>query len=106
MAFDLETVKATVKSFADEVRRVLPVAKVYLYGSYAKGQANDYSDVDVCIFLTSFEDKTWFDIMGILLKISAKYEMYIEPVVFEMSDFEDKDEIIVCEALSTGIEIL
>jgi predicted nucleotidyltransferase len=51
MVFDIETVKATVKIYADEVRQVMPISKVYLYGSYAKGTANEYSDVDVFSYI-------------------------------------------------------
>jgi predicted nucleotidyltransferase len=41
MAFDIEKVKAMVKTYADEVRQLMPVGKIFLYGSYAKGTATD-----------------------------------------------------------------
>ncbi|MDR0676034.1 MAG: nucleotidyltransferase domain-containing protein [Elusimicrobiota bacterium] len=48
MALDIEKVKITVKTYADEVRLKMPVVKVFLYGSYARGNPTKYSDVDVC----------------------------------------------------------
>jgi predicted nucleotidyltransferase len=54
MALGLEIVSAAVKSYANKVRQILPVEKVVLYGSYAKGNATKHSDVDVCFFLASF----------------------------------------------------
>jgi predicted nucleotidyltransferase len=104
MAFDIEKVKSTVKLYADEIRQILPVGKVFLYGSYAKGSATEYSDVDVCFFLTSYQDETWREIMLKLLDLSYKYKLDIEPNVFEVSDFYT-DNPFVKEVLRTGIEI-
>jgi predicted nucleotidyltransferase len=105
MAFNIEEISLTVKNFADEVRNIFPVAKVFLYGSYAKGCATDYSDVYICFFLCNYGDKDWFDIMKMILKLSYKYDIAIEPNVFELSDLEN-DNPFVKEVLHTGIEIL
>jgi predicted nucleotidyltransferase len=105
MAFDLESISDMVKNYADDVRNVMPVHKVFLYGSYAKGNATEHSDVDVCFFLSSFENSDWDEIMLKLLKISRKYrDIPIEPFVFEVSDLET-DNPFVKEVLRTGIEI-
>jgi predicted nucleotidyltransferase len=105
MAHDIEKVKAAVKSFADEVRQVMPIAKVFLYGSYAKGTATKYSDIDVCFFVPDYDNQSWDEIMIKLLGISSKYQLGIEPNVFELSDLEDDDDYFVKEVLRTGIEI-
>ncbi|MDR1109109.1 MAG: nucleotidyltransferase domain-containing protein [Deltaproteobacteria bacterium] len=105
MVIDIETVSLIVKKYVNDVRCLMPVYKVFLYGSYAKNHATEYSDVDVCFFLTSFGNEDWDDIMLKLLKISRKYrEIYIEPMVFEVSDLYD-DNPFVKEVLRTGIEI-
>jgi predicted nucleotidyltransferase len=105
MVLDIEKVKATVKIFADEVRLTMPVVKVFLYGSYARGNATEYSDVDVCFFVPDFGKNNWDDIMIKFLNISAKYQIGIEPNVFEISDIEDDDDPFVQEVQRTGIEI-
>jgi predicted nucleotidyltransferase len=104
MALDIGTVKTVVKKYADDVRQIMPVAKVYLYGSHAKGNATEHSDIDVCFFLPNFGDKEWIDIMVLLFNNSYKYDASIEPYVFEISDIED-DNPFVKEVLRTGIEI-
>jgi predicted nucleotidyltransferase len=48
MIIYIEKVIATIKISADEIRQMMPVAKVFLYGSFAKGNVTDHSDVDVC----------------------------------------------------------
>ncbi|MDR1165060.1 MAG: nucleotidyltransferase domain-containing protein [Deltaproteobacteria bacterium] len=104
MTLDVETVKAIVKQYADDVRQVTPVYKVILYGSYAKGYATEYSDVDVCFFLASFGDKDKHDILVTLIGLTYKYDLCVEPNVFEISDLYD-DNPFVKEVLRAGIEI-
>ncbi|MDR0548075.1 MAG: nucleotidyltransferase domain-containing protein [Deltaproteobacteria bacterium] len=104
MALNLETVIATVKSYANDVRQNMPVEKVVLYGSYATGLARDDSDVDVCFFIPDFGDKDRHEIIVMMLKLAFKYDLYIEPVAFEVSDLYD-DNPFVKEVLRTGIEI-
>ncbi|MDR0549218.1 MAG: nucleotidyltransferase domain-containing protein [Deltaproteobacteria bacterium] len=105
MAFDLETVIPIIKQFTDEVRQAMPIEKVLLYGSYATGLAKDDSDVDVCFFLTSFGVEDMDSIIVKMYLIAHKYDLYIEPIAFEVSDLYD-DNPFVKEVLRTGIEIL
>jgi predicted nucleotidyltransferase len=104
LALDIEKVKATVKDYADEVRQIMPVVKVFLYGSYARGNPTKYSDVDVCFFVQNFGNKNCIEVMKDLLKLSRKYQIGIEPNVFEESELYDDDPFVE-EVLRTGIEI-
>jgi len=104
VAADFETVKEEVRRYANEVRRQLPVDKVYLFGSYAKGTADELSDVDICFFLRDYGDEKRVD-MGIrLLRIARDYKAYIEPHVFETVEIEKKNPF-VNEIIQTGLEI-
>jgi predicted nucleotidyltransferase len=105
MAFDIEAINIVVKNFVIDVRNKLSVYKAFLYGSYAKGTYNEYSDIDVCFFLNSFEGKSRHDIMVMLLGIAHKYiDFDIEPMVFHVSALED-DHPFVKEVLRADIEI-
>jgi predicted nucleotidyltransferase len=104
MALNLENVIEIVKNYADEVRQVMSVYKVFLYGSYAKGTANKYSDVDVCFILTELDEENWFIVMKQLFSLSAKYTLGIEPNIFEVSDIHNNNPFVE-EVLRTGIEI-
>jgi predicted nucleotidyltransferase len=104
MALDFEKVKETVKIYADDVRQVFPVAKVFLYGSYAKGTATEHNDVDVCFFLTKLDDEDCIKVLAKLLNLSHKYDLDIEPNVFEVSDLYDNNPFVK-DVLRTGIEI-
>jgi len=105
MAVDFEAVNELCKQYADNVRRSLPVDKVVLFGSYAKGTADPQSDVDICFFLKSYDGRERFDIMLDLFRLMRGYDdAYFEPIVFETSDIED-DNPFVKEILRTGREI-
>ena len=104
MVVDINSVRQDVKNYADDVRRVLPVSKVYLYGSYAKGYADELSDVDVCFFIDGYNGKTRFDISMQLFKLCETYKSYIEPRVFETAEIK-RGNPFVNEILRTGYEV-
>ena len=104
MAADIEAVREEARRYADEVRRQLPVDKAFLFGSYAKGTADELSDVDVCFFLRDYGGKARVDVGIRLLRIARDFKAYFEPLVFETADIERKNPF-VNEILRTGVEI-
>jgi predicted nucleotidyltransferase len=102
----IDSVIQAVKNYADGVRKVFPVVKVFLFGSWAKGSATKYSDVDVCFFLESYGGKNQIDILtDISLLMLADYAwLGIELHAFLASSLEE-DNQFVREVLRTGIEI-
>jgi predicted nucleotidyltransferase len=104
MVADLETVMQVSKRYADDVRRVMPVDKVMLFGSYAKGTADKLSDVDICFFLDNYGGKRRLDVIGELLRLTSGYKAYFEPIAFPTSEIHN-DNPFVKEILRTGKEI-
>ena len=104
MAIDINAVKRDVKNYANDVRRVFPIDKAFLYGSYAKGTADELSDVDVCFFISGYNGKTRFEISLQLFKLCEGYKAYIEPRVFETAEIE-RNNPFVNEIIRTGHEI-
>ena len=105
MAANIETVTATVKNYADDVRKTLPVKKAVLFGSYSKGTATELSDIDICFFLDSFNGKSRIDIITELLGIAGKYKgVFFEPIAFPVSEIE-RGNPFVREILATGMEL-
>jgi predicted nucleotidyltransferase len=108
MAVNYEAVNRAVKSYVAEVKAAIPIDKAYLFGSYAKGCANEYSDVDLCFFSKSFEDERDEDVFLQLFKLKRKYAretVYIEPHTFATYHLYN-DNPFVKEVLRTGREIL
>jgi predicted nucleotidyltransferase len=106
MAVDFEAVTQLCRQYADDVRRAMPVDKVMLFGSYAKGTANAQSDIDICFFLDNYGGKRRMDVIVDLLGLMHRYKRVpFEPIVFETSELEN-DNPFVKEILRTGTEIL
>jgi predicted nucleotidyltransferase len=106
MAVDTETVNKIIRQYITDVQKTIPIDKVYLYGSYAKGTQRKNSDVDLCFFSQAFESRRTLDILTELFYIKVKYDKYllIEPNAFPTSELCN-DNPFVKEILRTGTEI-
>ena len=106
MAHENETIMQVLANYVNDVKNIFSIEKVYLYGSYAKGLANEYSDIDVCFFLSTFGSKRSVDIVTELLTIAGKYsDYYIEPRAFPFTEIENNNPFVK-EVLRTGYEVL
>ena len=105
MAFDIETMHQTIKNYVEDVKNAMPIDRVFLFGSYAKGNADKHSDIDLCFISSSFENQDTIEIVKILFRMTRKYKgMDIQPIIFSMSDLET-DNPFVKEILRTGKEL-
>lgn len=97
-------VKVAVKNYIKELKEDrLPIQKVILYGSYAKGRASKWSDIDICVISQAFRKK---DALEYLWKMKTKKDIkaMISPVGFHPKDFIDESPL-VWEIKKTGKEI-
>ena len=106
MAVDLKTITPIIQQYITDVKKAMPIDKVYLYGSYAKGTQHKTSDVDICFFSQVFEVRRSLDILTELFYLKIKYDKYllIEPNAFPTSELYN-DNPFVKEILRTGQEI-
>ena len=106
MAADIETVTAIIQQYIADVEKVMPIDKVYLYGSYVKGTQRENSDVDICFFSQAFESRRSLDVLTELFYLKIKYDkdVLIEPNAFPASELYN-DNPFVKEILRTGWEI-
>jgi predicted nucleotidyltransferase len=104
MAANYEAVRNAAKKYADDVRRVMLVDKAVLFGSYAKGTADDGSDVDICFFMPNLNGRDRLDVIGDLVTMTRRRGVPFEPIAFPTSEIE-RGNPFVLEVLSTGVEI-
>jgi len=107
MAADTENVTNIIQQYIADVKKAMPIDKVYLYGSYAKGAQRENSDVDLCFFSQAFESSRSLDILTELFYLKIKYDkdILIEPNAFPTSELYS-DDPFVKEVLRTGREIV
>ena len=106
MAVDIEAVNKTISSYVADVKNVLPIDRAFVFGSHAKGTATQQSDIDVCFFSHSFENRLPIGIMTQLFRLTRKYKgIDIEPRGFPTSELEN-DNPFAKEVMRTGREII
>ena len=107
MAVDYEAAKRIINQYISDVKAVLPIDKVYLYGSYANGTAKWDSDVDLCFFSDNFMVEDLVIITEKLYELKRKYNKYLclEPNAFPLAEL-DNDNPFIKEIMRTGIEVV
>ena len=75
--------------------------KIYLFGSYAKNNQRDWSDIDVAIISKKF-GKDLFDEQILLDRIADKVNYAIEPHPFHPRDLKNKWSSLALEIEKYG----
>lgn len=74
-----------VKQFGELVRQNYQVNQIYLFGSYAKGNAKEESDIDVAIVLDKIGDDC-LEQSTKLFQLRRKVDLRIEPILLELNN--------------------
>lgn len=82
----------------------LPISQVYVFGSYAKGRPNSYSDIDVCVVSPKFKN-TFKALQYLWQKVPTNAHSSIEPIGLNPNDLKDRHSTLVSEIKKTGIKI-
>ena len=98
------TINEIVKKYADQVYAKYSPKAIYLYGSCARGENNQYSDIDVAVIVNPMDVNKYMDIFGRLWEIAAYVDGRIEPNLF-IDDGEDDRFSMLHEVVTTGKKI-
>lgn len=83
-------------------REGIPVDKIILFGSYAKGNSKTWSDLDVAVISRSFGKDSHEELVR-LLHLSGQIEPMIEPHPLHPDELSDKWNPLSREILKYGI---
>lgn len=77
-----------------------PVKKVYLFGSYARGEANEESDVDLSLVINENASVTYFTLAKYLLDLEdalrKKIDIVEEAMIYEkLRPFVNKSKVLI-----------
>ena len=92
MALSEDQVKKIIKGFIAELRQKIPIKEIILFGSYAQGNPQDYSDIDLAVISDWFEGKPRIENMQYLSRIGAAYNSLIEALPFTEEEYRNLDQ--------------
>ena len=65
------------------------LTQIKLFGSKAKGNYSDESDIDLLIVLDNYDWKIENEIYEICFEIGLEYDVLLSPVIFSKKEFDD-----------------
>lgn len=83
----------------------IEASQVILFGSYAKGNSNSDSDLDIVIVSNQLGEDVAEEMM-VLRKLALKVDSHIEPLPLSPQDLEDPYSTLVQEIKRYGIPLL
>ena len=101
-----ENVITIAKKYADAVKAAnfpMNINKSYLFGSFAKGNQREYSDIDIAFVVDNCQGNYYFDIVVPMWKLRHKVDDRIEPHIIDPA--EDYSNFML-ELERTGIELV
>lgn len=102
---DRKLVDELIKKYVDTLKhKQIEVEKAYLFGSYANGTANEWSDIDVAVLTKKIIGDS-FDFKFLLMKIAREVDIDIEPHPYLIDEFTEENPFVE-EILKTGQQII
>jgi predicted nucleotidyltransferase len=82
-------IRQMVKEYVNELESIIKVQKVILYGSYASGRPNEWSDVDIAIISSDFEGMNRLERQELLASKHLNCSPYLEPLGYSLKEYEN-----------------
>ncbi len=108
MALSKDDVIKLVNEFIQVLRQRHDIREVYLFGSFAKGMAKEYSDVDLAVVLGSLDQTIAppYDEHFKIFHEAQKYNSLLEVVCFNREEFDEEGGTLVRQIKKEGIRLL
>lgn len=101
MSMDQETALEHAKVYAKLVGEQINPTKIVLYGSFAKGNWNENSDIDIAVIVNKIDDD-FLELSKRLNKLTRNIDNRIEPVLIQ---FDEDRSGFLSTILETGITL-
>lgn len=108
MALSKDEVIKMAKEFLELLRQNHNVRQAYLFGSFAKGTAKDYSDVDIAVVIGSLDvpGDSPYDESFKIFHEAQEYNSLLEVVCFLQEEFDRDGGALVRLIKKEGIRLV
>jgi len=97
-------IKRIINRYLEELERnSIPIREAMLFGSYANGNYNEWSDIDIALVSEIFSGN-WIDDKDKIRKTTLSVSSQIEAMPFSPSDFNEHHPLAK-EILATGMNL-
>ena len=83
-----EKVRKALEQFVEAIGRLYPDARIYLFGSYAKGTWLEDSDIDLVVVSRAFEGMSFWE-RGAVLRRLASREVAFEILAYTPEELKE-----------------
>lgn len=90
------------RRYAELIKDIFDFQQMFLFGSYAKDNPHEDSDIDIAIIFSDYANR--LDRQVELMKLTRKIDTRIEPHPFREKEFEPSDPFVM-EIITHGKEI-
>jgi len=95
--------KKIVEKYARRLKeKNIPLSRIYLFGSFSRGDERKDSDIDVAVVLRQKETD---DLVGEVGVATIGIDTRIEPHIFSEKDFKTRATPLIEEIIETGIKV-
>ena len=77
-----------LSEFADKIRHRYPGARIWAFGSRARGDETVDSDLDICVVLPQMQADDRIEISDIAWEVSLDHDLHLSTVVVSEENFE------------------
>jgi len=104
MVYKADSVLSLARKYIKELERHgYKITAAFLFGSYAKDTANEWSDIDIALISPNFSGNRFNDRQKII-PFRRQIDVRLEPMPFRPKDFKD-DPVMAEEIKQTGKRI-
>ncbi|MGL6105611.1 nucleotidyltransferase domain-containing protein [Romboutsia sp.] len=85
-----QNIQQEIDSIIEEINKVADINRIYLFGSYAYGNPDSNSDLDLCILTNDSNIRKRDLIKKIRKAISKTANIPVDTLVYEKNEFNDR----------------
>ena len=105
MVKESDSVVKKIKAFKRVLEESFNISKVVLFGSYAKGNPQKDSDIDVAVICDDFKNIDRIELTKLMLGIGQSIDINIEPLGYSEEEYNNCDNrTFLAEIKRHGVE--